>query len=83
MHQYTHPSAEPKGKAAARNLANVKLTASSKGKKTSQTAKGSFGGPVQEMHNFEWASTAATPAFQIKSVQQVIDNQTSREEDSA
>lgn len=39
MHQYTHPSAEPKGKAAARNLANVILTASSRGKKTSQNCK--------------------------------------------
>lgn len=40
MHQYTHPSAEPKRKATARKLATIVLvTASSKGKKTSQTTK--------------------------------------------
>lgn len=42
MHQYTHPSAEPKGKAAARNLANVILTASSKGKKNVSNCKKKF-----------------------------------------
>lgn len=84
MHQYTHPSAEPKGKAAAKNLAKIRLQEVLRGNKTLQTAKGSFGGQVQERHNF-WIcvdnSHVCIPDQVF--VQQLINNQTSREEDSA
>lgn len=55
MNQYTNPEAEPKRKAAARNLANVILTPSAKGrkKKTSQTAKVDLLDQSKKMHNFE------------------------------
>lgn len=65
MHQYSHPSAEPKGKAAAIKLANIKLTASSKGKKNCKKKKVHLMDQSKK-DSFEWASTTATPAFQIK-----------------